>query len=83
MSHGGELFAMGESVVAEPGFDIALRGYERRQVDRYVAWWLKRVLIKRKGRHLRAGQADQWTRQWLTELGLHQLMGTIRYPGAA
>src|SRR5690242_2414754 len=37
MSHGGELFAMGESVVAEPGFDIALRGYERRQVDRYVA----------------------------------------------
>src|SRR5262249_11451250 len=37
MSHGGELFAMGEGVVAEPGFDIALRGYERRQVGRYVA----------------------------------------------
>src|SRR5690242_8992912 len=37
MSHGGELFALGEDVVAEPGFDIALRGYERRQVDRYVA----------------------------------------------
>src|SRR6266545_7951708 len=38
MSHGGgELFALGGGAVAEPGFDIALRGYERRQVDRYVA----------------------------------------------
>src|SRR3954465_10508154 len=37
MSHGGELFALGEGAEAEPGFDTALRGYERRQVDRYVA----------------------------------------------
>src|SRR5262245_19442469 len=36
MSHGGELFALGQDVVADPGFDVALRGYERRQVDRYV-----------------------------------------------
>jgi RNA-directed DNA polymerase len=53
------------------------------QIDRHVAWRLKRLLISRKGRNLHAGQADQWTRQWFAELGLHQLMGTIRYPGAA
>jgi len=53
------------------------------QIDRHVAWRLKRVMIKRKGRNLRAGQADRWTRQWFVGLGLHQLMGTIRYPGTA
>ena len=53
------------------------------QIDRHVAWRLKRLLIKRHGRNLRPRQADQWTRQWFVELGLHQLMGTIRYPGAA
>jgi RNA-directed DNA polymerase len=52
-------------------------------IDRHVAWRLKRVMIKRKGRNLRAGQADRWTRQWFVGLGLHQLMGTIRYPGTA
>jgi len=53
------------------------------EIDRYVAWRLRRLLIKRHGRNLRAGQADRWTRQWFGELGLHQLMGTVRYPGAA
>jgi RNA-directed DNA polymerase len=53
------------------------------EIDRHVAWRLKRVMVKRKGRHLRAGQADRWTRQWFAGLGLHQLMGTIRYPGIA
>jgi RNA-directed DNA polymerase len=53
------------------------------QIDRYVAWRLKRLLIKRQGRHLRAGQAEQWTPDWLKDMGLHRLMGTIRYPGAA
>jgi RNA-directed DNA polymerase len=53
------------------------------EIDRYVAWRLRRLLIKRHGRNLRAGQADAWTRQWFGELGLHQLMGTVRYPGAA
>jgi RNA-directed DNA polymerase len=54
-----------------------------RQTDRYVAWRLKRLLIKRKGRNLRAGQAASWTEDWLHGLGLHRLRGTIRYPGAA
>jgi RNA-directed DNA polymerase len=54
-----------------------------RQIDRYVAWRLKRLLIKRHGRNLRAGQAARWTEKWFGDLGLHQLMGTIRYPGVA
>ena len=52
-------------------------------IDRQVAWRLKRLLIKRHGRNLRAGQADRWTRAWLKEQGLHRLIGTIRYPGIA
>jgi RNA-directed DNA polymerase len=54
-----------------------------RQADRYVAWRLRRLLIKKRGRNLRAGQADQWTEEWLHGLGLHKLSGTIRYPRAA
>ena len=53
------------------------------QIDRYVPWRLKRLLITKRGRNLRAGQADQWTTAWFTEHGLHQLSGTIRYPKAA
>ena len=53
------------------------------QIDRYVAWRLKRLLVKRKGRNLRAGEAAAWTADWLHAHGLHRLMGTIRYPGAA
>jgi len=52
-------------------------------MDRYVAWRLKRLLIKKRGRNLRAAQADRWTRTWFHDQGLHQLMGTIRYPKAA
>jgi RNA-directed DNA polymerase len=39
--------------------------------------------MKKRGRKLRAGQADQWTRQWFEEHGLYRLNGTVRYPGAA
>jgi hypothetical protein len=31
-------------------------------MDRYVASRLKRLLIKKRGRNLRARQADRWTR---------------------
>jgi RNA-directed DNA polymerase len=54
-----------------------------RQIDRYVAWRLKRLLVKKRGRNLRAGQADRWTEAWFHDQGLHKLLGTIRYPGAA
>jgi RNA-directed DNA polymerase len=53
------------------------------QLDRHVVWRLQRLLIKKRGRNLRAGQANQWTRTWFHDQGLHQLMGTIRYPKAA
>ena len=52
-------------------------------IDRYVAWRLKRLLIKKRGRNLRAGEANRWTRTWFHDQGLHKLMGTIRYPKAA
>jgi RNA-directed DNA polymerase len=54
-----------------------------RTLDRHVEWRLKRLLIKKRGRNLHAGQADRWTRAWFHDQGLHQLMGTIRYPKAA
>jgi len=54
-----------------------------RQLDRYVAWRLMRLLIKKRGRNLRPGQARRWTEAWFHDQGLHQLMGTIRYPKAA
>ena len=53
------------------------------ELDRHVAWRLKRLLIKKRGRNLRSGQADRWTRTWFHDQGLHKLMGTIRYPKAA
>jgi RNA-directed DNA polymerase len=52
-------------------------------LDRYVTWRLSRLLIKQRGRNLRAGQAERWTRTWFHDQGLHKLMGTIRYPRAA
>ena len=54
-----------------------------RQLDRHVAWRLHRLLVKKRGRNLRAGQADQWTDAWFHDQGLHKLLGTIRYPKAA
>jgi RNA-directed DNA polymerase len=53
------------------------------QLDRHVAWRLKRLLLKKRGRNLRTGQAQRWTRTWFHDQGLYQLMGTIRYPKAA
>lgn len=54
-----------------------------RQVDSYVVWRLFRLMVKKRGRNLRAGQADQWTEEWFNGHGLHRLRGTIRYPKAA
>ena len=52
------------------------------QVDAHVAWRLKRLLQRRQGRNLRAGQAARWTEDYFHALGLHRLRGTIRYPEA-
>src|ERR1700741_3252201 len=34
--HGGDLFALGNDAASEPTFEVALRGYDKRQVERYV-----------------------------------------------
>ena len=54
-----------------------------RQVDRLRGGRLRRLLVKKRGRNLRAGQAQQWTEDWFNGHGLHRLRGTIRYPKAA
>ena len=53
------------------------------QIDRYVVWRLFRLMVKKRGRNLRAGQAGQWTEEWFNGHGLHRLRGTIRYPKTA
>ncbi|MCX2931692.1 group II intron reverse transcriptase/maturase [Mycobacterium sp. CVI_P3] len=53
------------------------------QIDQYVVWRLFRLMVKKRGRNLRAGQADQWNEEWFNGHGLHRLRGTIRYPKAA
>jgi RNA-directed DNA polymerase len=54
-----------------------------RQADRYVVWRLRRLMISKRGRNLRAGQAQAWTEDWFNGHGLYRLRGTIRYPKAA
>jgi len=50
------------------------------QLDTYVYRRLKSLRVMRKGRHLRAGEADRWTREYFYHLGLYRLRGTVRYP---
>jgi RNA-directed DNA polymerase len=54
-----------------------------RQVDDYVVWRLRRLMVKKRGRNLRAGQSRTWTEEWFNGHGLYRLRGTIRYPKAA
>jgi RNA-directed DNA polymerase len=54
-----------------------------RQVDDYVVHRLRGLMAKKRGRNLRAGQADAWTEDWFNGHGLYRLRGTIRYPKAA
>jgi group II intron reverse transcriptase/maturase len=51
-------------------------------VDGYVVRRLRGFLVRRKGRHLRPGEADRWTREYFESLGLHRLRGTVQYPEA-
>ena len=53
------------------------------QAGRYVVRRLRGLMVKKRGRNLRAGQADAWTEEWFNGHGLYRLRGTIRYPRAA
>ncbi len=53
------------------------------RMDTYVWQRLHGFMVKRKGRHLHAGEADGWTRPFFHQLGLHRLRGTIQYPGVS
>ena len=53
------------------------------ELDKYVQWRLFRLMVKKRGRNLHAGQADRWTTGWFHDQGLFHLHGTIRYPRAA
>ena len=51
------------------------------QMDRYVGRRLWSFMVKRKGRNLRPGESERWTREHFEHLGLHRLRGTVQYPG--
>jgi RNA-directed DNA polymerase len=51
------------------------------QLDSYVYARLRAFMVRRKGRHLKAGEAKQWTRDFFWKLGLYRLRGSVRYPG--
>jgi RNA-directed DNA polymerase len=53
------------------------------QLDTYVWRRLVSLLVKKRGRNLRAGQVKLWTRDWFKDQGLYRLRGTVRYPKAA
>ncbi len=49
-------------------------------VDGYVVKRLRAFMVRRKGRNLRPGEAERWTREYFESLGLHRLRGTVQYP---
>lgn len=50
------------------------------QLDGYVWRQLKVLRLKRKGRHLKTGEAQKWSREYFEELGLIRLRGRVKYP---
>ena len=50
------------------------------QLDSYVWRRLCSLRVKRKGRHLRPGEAERWNLRYFWGLGLHRLRGTVKYP---
>lgn len=53
------------------------------QLDAYVWKRLLHLRLQRKGRNLQPGEVKRWTRESFWNLGLHKLMGTVRYPETA
>lgn len=52
------------------------------QLDSYIWRRLRSLRLKRKGRDLKPGEADRWTREYFESLGLYRLRGTVLYPGS-
>jgi group II intron reverse transcriptase/maturase len=50
------------------------------QLDSYVWRRLRSLRVKRKGRNLRPGEVERWSREYFWSLGLHRLRGTVQYP---
>jgi len=50
------------------------------QLDTYVWQRLRRLRLERKGRNLKPGEAERWTRESFHQLGLVRLRGTVKYP---
>lgn len=53
------------------------------QIDSYVRTRLLRLLQRRGGQRTSPVRLEEWTWNRLEKLGLHRLVGTIRYPGKA
>jgi len=54
------------------------------QIDDYARSRLRRFMVRRKGRNLRAGEAERWTHDvFYHQHGLHRLRGNVQYPEAA
>jgi hypothetical protein len=53
------------------------------RVDTFVWQRLHDFLVKRKGRHLKPGEAGRWTRDFIHSHGLYRLRGTVQYPVTA
>jgi len=52
------------------------------ELDSYVWQRLRALRVKRAGRQLKAGKAEQWTRDFFHSLGLYRLRGNVKYPEA-
>lgn len=50
------------------------------QLDTYVWRRLRNLRVERKGRHLKPGEVERWTRDSFHDLGLVRLRGTVQYP---
>jgi RNA-directed DNA polymerase len=53
------------------------------QLDTYVWQRLHNLRLQRKGRNLRPGEVDRWTRESFHNLRLYRLRGTVQYPEPA
>jgi group II intron reverse transcriptase/maturase len=50
------------------------------QLDTYVWRRLLALRLERKGRNLKPGEVERWTRESFYSLGLMRLRGTVKYP---